>query len=186
MKFSLIFIQIAAGWVTERRCIALKLICSGGSTSFVYDAACMGDVPPNGRMIINPSRNARKGNNCGILLSTGTHTVTPEVSLWLDKYYIFECQNPPTRQENGGLQWTTYFYSYVLSLRTEALTCRQSPSDGLYMRKQINTILHKHNCSMDWATNSRVFVEYGTRQTWTWKCLCCLLKLFKSIAVVSF
>ncbi|CBY20383.1 unnamed protein product [Oikopleura dioica] len=121
MKFSLIFIQIAAGWVTERRCIALKLICSGGSSSFVYDEACMGDVPPNGRMIINPSRNARKGNNCGILLSTGTHTVTPE------------CQNPPTRQENGGLQWTTYFYSYVLSLRTEALTCRQSPSDGLYM-----------------------------------------------------
>ncbi|CBY34512.1 unnamed protein product [Oikopleura dioica] len=83
MKFSLIFIQIAAGWVTERRCIALKLICSGGSSSFVYDEACMGDVPPNGRMIINPSRNARKG--------------------------------------------------YVLSLRTEALTCRQSPSDGLYM-----------------------------------------------------
>merc|ERR1712127_239901 len=120
MKLSLIFIQLAAAFVTERRCIALKLKCSGGNSRFEYNSSCMGLSRPgnNWTMTIN---NATKGNTCDVRLVDGVHHVTSE------------CQNEPSRRENGGLQWTTSFYSDDLSL-SAALTCRQSPPNGPYMQ----------------------------------------------------
>jgi hypothetical protein len=84
MKLSLIFIQLAAAFVTERRCIALKLKCSGGNSRFEYNSLCMGPRPGhNWTMTINK---VTQGNivviytACRIRLVDGIHHVTSEVS----------------------------------------------------------------------------------------------------------